>query len=143
MFGLSLQEDVALRAEVLWQVGCGLDGDVNQSVLVGLFSTIQRLPPIVPWDVLLLLFWWGRSKGEGLYTVQADDVFPGTVGQDVYAWVPWHGAQVHVARDGGGRERMAQRRGARGGAGRVVVFTSGVVDAVWGDVYGEGSDRAL
>ena len=29
------------------------------------------------------------------------------------------------------------------GVGRVVVLTSGPVDAVWGDVYGEGSDGAL
>ena len=70
-------------------------------------------------------------------------MFPGPVGQDVYARVSWYGAQVHVARDGGGRERLAQRPGARGGAGRVIVLTPGVVDAVWGDVYGEGSDGAL
>ena len=70
-------------------------------------------------------------------------MFPGPVGQDVYAWVPWHSAQVHVARYGGGRERLAQARGAWSGAGWVVVLSSGVVDAVWGDVYGEGSDRAL
>ena len=93
-----------------------------------------------PW---VLVFWWGRSKGEVLYPLQGDGVFPGPVGQDVYARVPWYGAQVHVARDGGGRERLAQGRGARGGAARVVVFTSAVVDAVWVDVYGEWSDGAL
>ena len=57
--------------------------------------------------------------------------------------MPLHFAQVHVARDGVGRERLAQGRGARGGAGRVVVLTSGVVDAIWADVYGGGSDSAL
>ena len=59
-------------------------------------------------------------------------------GQDVYAWVPWHCVQVHVARYGGGREWLAQGRGARSGAGRVLVLTTGVVDAVWGDVDGRG-----
>ena len=89
------------------------------------------------------VFLWGRYKGEGLYPVQGDGVFPGPVRQDVYAWVPCHGAQVHVARDGGGRERLAQERAGRGEAGRVVLFTSGVVDAVSGDVYGEESDGVL
>ena len=56
---------------------------------------------------------------------------------------PWYGAQVHVARDGWGQERFAQGRGAWGGAGRVMVLTPGVVDALWGDVYGDGSDGAL
>ena len=70
-------------------------------------------------------------------------MFPGAVGQDVYAWVPWHCAKVHVARYGGGRVWLAQGRGARGGAGRVAVFTLGGADAVWGDVYGEGSESAL
>ena len=88
-------------------------------------------------------FGWGRSKGEGLYPVQGDAVFPGPVGQDVYAWVPWHGAQVHVARDGGGREWLAQRRGAGGLPGRVVVLAYGVLDAVWGDLYGEGCEGPL
>ena len=32
---------------------------------------------------------------------------------------------------------------AWGGAERVVVLASGVVDAVWGDVYSEASDSAL
>ena len=82
-------------------------------------------------------------QGRGLYPVQGDAVFSGPVGQNVYARVPWYGALVHVARDGGGRERLAQGRGARGGAGRVFVFTSGLVDAVWGDVYGEGSNGGL
>ena len=141
--GLPLQDDVALRAEVLWQVGCGMDGDVGQSALMGPFCPIWRLRPFVPPDVLVLVFWSGLSKGEGLYPVQGDGVFPGPVGQDVYARVPWYGAQVHVARDGGGRERLAQGRGAQGGAGWVMVLTSGTVDAVWGDVYGEGSDGAL
>ena len=42
----------------------------------------------------------------------------------------------------GGRQRLAEGRGAWGGAGRVMVLT-GVVDAVRGDVYGEGSNGAL
>ena len=70
-------------------------------------------------------------------------MFPLPVGQDGYARVPWYAAQVHVARDGGGLERSPQGRGAWGGAGRVMVLTPGVVDAVRGDVYGEGSDGAL
>ena len=109
---------------------------------MGTFSPVWPLRPFVPRDVLVLVFWWGRSKGEGLYSVQGDGVFPGPVGQDVYARVPWYGAQVHVARDRGGRERLTQGRGAWAGAGRVIVVTPGVVDAVWGDVYGEGSDGA-
>ena len=107
MVGLPLQDDVALRAEVLWWVGRGVDGDVGQSALVGLFSPVWCLRPLVPRDVLVLVFWWGRPKGEGLYSVQGNGVFPGPVGQDVYARVPWYAAQVHVARDGGGRERLA------------------------------------
>ena len=75
---------------------------------MGLFSPVWRLRPFVPRDVLLLVFWWGRSQGEGLYSVEGDGVFPGPVGQDVDARVTWYGAQVHVARDGGGRERLAQ-----------------------------------
>ena len=59
-----------------------MDGDVGQSALVGLFSPVRRLRPFVPWDMLLLMFWWGRSKGEGLYPVHGDGVFPGPVGQD-------------------------------------------------------------
>ena len=70
-------------------------------------------------------------------------MFPGPVWQDVYAQVPWYGAQVHVARDSGGREWLAQGQGAWRGAGRVMVLTPGVVDAVWGDVYSDGSDGAL
>ena len=143
MLGLSLQDNVALRAEILWWVGSGVDGDVGQCALVGPHFPARRLGPFVPWVVLVLVFWWGQSKSEGPYPVQGDGVFPGPFGQDVYAWVPWDGAQAHVARDGAGRERVAQGRGARPGAGRAVVFTSGVVDAVCGDVYGEGSDGAL
>ena len=120
-----------------------MDGDVGQGALVGLFPPVWRLRLFVPRDVLALVFWWGRSKGEGLYSVEGDGVFPGPVRQDVYARVPWYGAQVHVARDGGGWERLAQGRGAWGGAGRVMVLTPGVVDAVRVDVYGEGSDGAL
>ena len=120
-----------------------MDGDVGKSALVGLFSPVWRLRPSVPWDVLVLVTWWGRSKGLGLYPVQGDGVFSGPVGQDVYAWVPWHGAQVHVSRSGGGNERLAQGRGARCGAGQDVVLTSAVVDAVLRDVYNEGSDGAL
>ena len=110
---------------------------------MGLFSPVWRLCPFVPRDVLVLVFWWGRSQGEGFYTVEGDGVFPGPVGQDVYARVSRYGAQVHVARDGGGRQRLAQGRGAWGGAGQVMVLTPGVVAAVRGDVYGEGSDGAL
>ena len=98
---------------------------------------------LFPRGVLVLVFWWGRSQGEGLYTVEGDGLFPGPVGQNVYARVSRYGAQVHVARDGGGRQRLAQGRGAWGGAGRVMVLTPGVVDAVRGDVYGEGSDGTL
>ena len=75
--------------------------------------------------------------------MNVDGVFPGPVGQDVYAPVSRYGAQLRVARDGGGRQRLAQGRGAWGGAGRVLVLTPGVVDAVRDDVYGEGSDSAL
>ena len=135
MLRLSLQDDVALRAEVLWYVGCRVDGDAGHSMLVGLFSPVCRLRPSVPWDVLVLVFRWGRSKGEKLYPVQGDGV----------PWSCWAGCicQVHVACYGGGRERLTQGRRARGGAGRVVELISGVADAVWGDVYGEGSNGAL
>ena len=95
--------------------------------MVGLLSPVWRLRPFVPRDVLLLVFWSGRSQGEGFYSVQGDGVIPGPVGQDVYARISRYGAQVHVPRDGGGRQRLAQ----------------GVVDAVRVDVYGEGSDGAL
>ena len=84
---------MALRAEGLCSLGCGEDGDVDQSALVGFFSPVWRLRPLVPRDLLVLLFWWERSKGEGLYPVQGDGVFPGPVGQDVYARIPWYGAQ--------------------------------------------------
>ena len=40
-----------------------MDGDVGQSAVVGPFSLIRRLQLFVPWDVLVLVFWWGRSKG--------------------------------------------------------------------------------
>ena len=82
---------------------------------------------------------WARDSTPWM----GDGVFPGPVGQDVYARVSWYGAQVHVARDGGGRKPLAQGRGAWGGAGRVMVLTPRVVDAVRGEVYGEGSDGAL
>ena len=110
---------------------------------MGLFFPVWRLCPFVPRDVLVLVFWWGRSQGEGFYTVEGDGVFPGPVGQDVYARVSRYGAQVYVARDIEGRQRLAQGRGAWGGARRVMVLTPGVVDAIGGDVYGEGSDGAL
>ena len=116
---------------------------MGQGALVGLFSPVWGLCPFVPRDVLVLVFWWGWSQGEGFHTVEGDGVFPGPVGQDVYARVSRYGAQVHVARDGGGRQRLAEGRGAWGGAGRVMVLTPGVVDAVRGDVYGEGSNGAL
>ena len=85
-----------------------MDGDVGHSALVGLFSPVRRLQPFDPRDVLVMVFCWGRSEGEGLYPVQGDGVFPGPGGQGVYAWVPWHCAQVHVARYGGGREWLAE-----------------------------------
>ena len=110
---------------------------------MGLFSPVWRLCPFVPRDVLVLVFWWGRSEGEGFYTVEGDGVFPGPVWQDVYSRVSRYGAQVHVACDGGSRQRLAQGRGAWGGAGRVMVLTPGVVDAVRADMYGEGSNGAL
>ena len=99
-----------------------------------------RLSPGMCW---CWCFGGGGRKSEGFYTVEGDGVFPGPIGQDVYARVSWYGAQVHVALDGGGRQRLAQGRGAWGGARRVMVLTPGVVDAVRGDVYGEGSDGAL
>ena len=117
MVGLPLHDDMALRAEVLLYVGCGMDGDVDEGAPVGPFPPVWRLRLFVPRDVLVLVFWWGRSQGKGLYSVDGDGVFPGPVGQDVYARIPRYGAQVHVARDGGGRERLAQGRGASGGAG--------------------------
>ena len=120
-----------------------MDGDVGLRALVGLISPVWRLCPSVPRDVLVLVFWWGRSQGGGFYTVEGAGVLSGPVGQDVYARVSRYGAQVHVARDGGGRQRLTQGRGAWGGAGRVMVLTTGLVDAVRGDVYGEGSDGAL
>ena len=52
---------------------------------MGLFSPVWRLRPFVPRDVLLLVFWWGWFQGEGFYPVEGDGVFPGHVGQDVYA----------------------------------------------------------
>ena len=116
---------------------------MGHGALVGLFSCVWRLRLFVPRDVLVLLFCSGRSRGEGLYSVQGHAVFPGPIGQIVCARVPWYSAQVHVARDGGGRERLAQGRGAWSGAGRVMVLTPGVVDAVWADVYGDGSNGAL
>ena len=70
-------------------------------------------------------------------------MFPEPVGQDVDALVSLYGAQVHVFLDGRGRERLTQRRGAWGGAARVMVLTPGVVDAVRADVYGKASDGAL
>ena len=87
--------------------------------------------------------WCCCFGGGGPRPVQGDGVFPGPSGQDVDAWVAQNGAQVHVAFYGGVRERLAQGRGAWGGTGRVVVLTSGVVDAVWGDVYGKGSNGGL
>ena len=116
---------------------------MSQGALVRLFSPVWRLCLFVPRDVLVLVFWQGRPKGDGLYSVQGDGMFPGPVRQDVYARVPWYGVQVHVARDGGGWEQLGQGRGAWGGAGWVMVLTPGVVDAVWADMYGEGSDGAL
>ena len=68
-----------------------MDGDVGQGALVGLFSPVWRLCPFVPRDVLVLVFWWGWSQGEGFYTVEGDGVFPGPVGQDVYARVSRYG----------------------------------------------------
>ena len=97
---------------------------------MGLLSPVWRLCPFVLRDVLVLVFWWGRSQGEKFYTGEGDGMFPGPVGQDVYTRVSRYGAQVNVARDGGGRQRFAQGRGAWSGAGRVMVLTPGVVDAV-------------
>ena len=120
-----------------------MDGDVGQDAFVGLFSPVWRLCPFVPRDVLVLVVWWGRSQGEGPYSVEGDGVLPGPVWQDVHARVPRYGAQVHVARNGGGWERLGQGRGAWGGAGGVMVLTLGVADAVRVDVHGKGSDGAL
>ena len=66
----------------------------------------------------MVVFWWGRSKGEGLYHVQGDGVFHGPVVLDVYAWVPgtvprymlpvmvgagssWRRGEVHGVEQGG------------------------------------------
>ena len=49
---------------------------MGQGALVGLFSPVWRLRPFVPRDVLVLVFWWGRSQGEGLHSVEGDGVFP-------------------------------------------------------------------
>ena len=118
-----------------------MDGDVGQSALVGRFSPVCRLQPSVPRDVLVLVFRGGRSKGEGLHPVQRvacsldplDRMYmprsPGTV--------PRYMLPVMVEAGSG------WRRGARSGAGLVVVLKMGVAEAVWGDVYGEGSDGAL
>ena len=126
------------RAEVLWWVGCGVDGDVGQGALVGLFPPIRRLRPFFPRNVFVLVFWWGWSQGEGLYPVEGDGVFPGPVGQDVYPRVPRYGAQVHVARDGGcrsGWRRGEVHGGERGGSwcshrGRLMMY--GVICAAKG-----------
>ena len=53
-----------------------MDGDVGQGALVGPFSPVWRLCPFVPRDVLVLVFSWGWSQGEGFYTVEGDGVFP-------------------------------------------------------------------
>ena len=95
-----------------------MDGDVGQSPLAGPPSPFCQPRRFVPGDMLVLVIWSGRSKGEGFYPVQGDGAFPGPVGQDVYAWVPRHCAQLHVACYGGGWEWLAQRFRARGGAGR-------------------------
>ena len=57
-----------------------------------LLCPVRRLRPFVPWEVWVLVFCWGQSKGQGLYPKQGDGLFPGPVGQDVYARVPWCGA---------------------------------------------------
>ena len=102
MLGLFLHDYVALRAEAFRYPGGGGEGDAGQSALVGLFSPFCSLRPSLPADLLVLLFWWGTSKGwskgEELYPVQGDGVFLGPVGQDVYVCVPRHRVQVHVAR---------------------------------------------
>ena len=89
---------------------------------MGLFSPIWRLRSFVPRYVLVFMFWWGRSQGEGFYTVEGDGVFPGPVGQDVYARVSRYGAQmVGAARVGAGARCMGWSRaghGAQTGAGR-------------------------
>ena len=48
-------------------------------------------------NVPMAVFCWGRSEGEGFYPVHKGVVFPGPVEQDLYAWLPQHFAQVHVA----------------------------------------------
>ena len=86
---------------------------------MGLPSHVCRLGPSVSWDVLVFVFWWERSKGEGLYAVQGDGVFTGPAGQDVYAPVPtvprymlpvmvgagsgWRRGVVHRVEQGGSR----------------------------------------
>ena len=90
VLGLSLKNDVALCATIVGYVGCSMDADVGQSALVGLFPPVYCLRPLVPWDVFMVVFWWGRSENEGFYPVQGDCVLPGPAGQDVYARVSRH-----------------------------------------------------
>ena len=89
-----------------------MDGDVGQGALVGLFPPVWRLCPFVPRDVLVLVFWWGRSQGEGFYTVEVDGVFPEPVGSPgtvprymlpvmVGAGSGWRRGEVHGVEQGG------------------------------------------
>ena len=96
-----------------------MDDDVGQGALVGVFSLVWRLRLSVPRDVLVLVFWWGRSQGEELYSVEGDGVFsldllgrmympgsPGTVPRYmlpvmVGAGSGWRMGEVHGVEQGG------------------------------------------
>ena len=119
----SLQDGVALCVAILGCVGCVVDDDVGQIALVRLFPAVCCLRPFVPRDVLMVVFWWGRSEGKGSYPVQGDWLFPRPARQDVYARVPRHCAQVCWGPGGvcvGLRCKGWSRvgRGAQNGAGR-------------------------
>ena len=95
-----------------------MDGDVVHSALVGLFSPVWRLRPFVPRDVLVLVFWWGRSRGEGLYSMEGaacsldllgSMYMPGSPGKVPRYMLPvmvgaesgWRRGEVHGVEKGG------------------------------------------
>ena len=95
-----------------------MDGDVGQGALVGLFPPVCRLRLFISRDVLVLVFWWGRSQGEGLYSMEglacSLDLlgrmymlgFPGTVPRYMLpvmmgAGSGWRRGEVHGVEQGG------------------------------------------
>ena len=93
-----------------------MDGDVGQGALVGLFSPVWGLCPFVPRDVLVLVFWWGWSQGEGFYTVERCSLdllgrmyMPGSPGTVPRCMLPlmvgagsgWRRGGVHGVEQGG------------------------------------------